>query len=164
MREIAIDGERIDSGPTVFTMRWVFDELFEQIGERLEDHVSLHPLDVLARHAWTDGTRLDLFADEERSADAIGRFSGRAEAEGYRAFCADAKRIFDVLKAPFICAPAPSMTALLRSSGFRDLTAISRSRRCGRRSALISAIRACSSCSVATPPTAARRHSMRPPP
>lgn len=124
LREIAIDGERIDSGPTVFTMRWVFDELFEQIGERLEDHVMLHPLDVLARHAWTDGAQLDLFADEERSADAIGGFSGRADAEGYRAFCADTKKIFDVLKAPFICAPAPSMTALLRSSGFRDLTAI----------------------------------------
>jgi 1-hydroxycarotenoid 3,4-desaturase len=124
MREIVIGGRPIDSGPTVLTMRWVFDELFASLGERLDDHVTLQPLQVLARHAWTDGTQLDLFADEARSADAIGQFAGAAHARGYLAFCADAKKIFEVLKAPFICAPTPSMTTLLRSSGFRDLTAI----------------------------------------
>ena len=124
MREVELGGRRVDSGPTVFTMRWVFDELFDALGERLDDHVALQPLSVLARHAWTDGSRLDLFADQERTADAIGGFAGRTDAEGFRAFSADAKKIFEVLKAPFICAPAPSMTALLRSSGFRDLTAI----------------------------------------
>jgi 1-hydroxycarotenoid 3,4-desaturase len=124
MREIVIGGRPIDSGPTVLTMRWVFDDLFASLGERLDDHLTLLPLQVLARHAWTDGTQLDLFADEARSADAIGQFAGAADARGYLAFCADAKKIFEVLKAPFICAPTPSMTALLRSSGFRDLTAI----------------------------------------
>lgn len=124
MREVERGGQRIDSGPTVFTMRWVFDALFDLLGERLEDHITLLPLNVLARHAWTDGSRLDLFADRERAADAIGDFAGRADADCFRAFSMDAKKIFDVLKAPFICAPAPSMTALLRSSGFRDLAAI----------------------------------------
>jgi 1-hydroxycarotenoid 3,4-desaturase len=124
MREVELGGCQIDSGPTVFTMRWVFDELFDLLGERLEDHVRLQPLSVLARHAWTDGSQLDLFADEERTADAIGGLAGRSDAEGFRAFSADARNIFGLLKAPFICAPAPSMRALLRSSGFRDLTAI----------------------------------------
>ena len=27
MREIDVEGQRIDAGPTVFTMRWVFDQL-----------------------------------------------------------------------------------------------------------------------------------------
>lgn len=124
MREVAFGDRRIDSGPTVFTMRWVFDALFDEIGERFDDHVALTPLDVLARHAWTDGSRFDLFADEARAADAIGDFAGRADAHGFRAFSADARKIFEVLRAPFICAPEPSMTALLRSAGFRDLTAI----------------------------------------
>jgi 1-hydroxycarotenoid 3,4-desaturase len=124
MREVELGGQRIDSGPTVFTMRWVFDGLFDLLRERLEDHITLQPLSVLARHAWADGSQLDLFADEDRTADAIGGFAGRADAEGFRAFSADAKKIFDVLKTPFICAPAASMTTLLRSSGFRDLTAI----------------------------------------
>jgi 1-hydroxycarotenoid 3,4-desaturase len=124
MGEVTVGCRPIDSGPTVLTMRWVFDDLFGELGERLDDHIRLQPLQVLARHAWTDGTQLDLFADEARSADAIGDFADAADARGYLAFCADAKRIFEVLKAPFICAPTPSITALLRSSGFRDLTAI----------------------------------------
>ncbi|MET0675733.1 MAG: 1-hydroxycarotenoid 3,4-desaturase CrtD [Bradyrhizobium sp.] len=124
MRELMVDAQPIDSGPTVFTMRWVFDDLFSEIGERLDDHLRLTPLEILARHAWTDGSGLDLFADEARSREAIGSFAGRANAAGYRAFCADARKIFEVLKTPFICSPAPSMTGLLRGTGFRDLTAI----------------------------------------
>lgn len=124
MREAIVGGRRIDCGPTVLTMRWVFDELFDSLGERLDDHLSLQPLSVLARHAWTDGSQLDLFADQDRTADAIGSFAGRSCAEGFRAFSLDAKRIFDVLRGSFICAPAPSMTSLLRNSGFRDLLAI----------------------------------------
>ena len=27
-----IDGQTIDAGPTVFTMRWVFDELLQSVG------------------------------------------------------------------------------------------------------------------------------------
>jgi 1-hydroxycarotenoid 3,4-desaturase len=124
IREVVFGRRSIDCGPTIFTMRWVFDELFDAFGERLDDHIALRPLRVLARHAWVDGRQLDLFADEEHTADAVGRLAGRADAEGFKAFSADAKKIFDVLKAPFICAPAPSMTSLLRSAGFRDLTAI----------------------------------------
>ncbi|CCD90165.1 hydroxyneurosporene and rhodopin dehydrogenase [Bradyrhizobium sp. ORS 285] len=124
MRQVAIGPARIDSGPTVFTMRWVFDELFDEIGTSIDDHLTLTPLDVLARHAWTDRRTLDLFVDEDRSTDAIGHFAGRSEAEGYRVFCRDARRIFETLRDPFIRTPAPSMTHLLRNAGFRDLTAI----------------------------------------
>lgn len=124
MRQISIGPARIDSGPTVFTMRWVFDELLAEAGTSLDDHLTLTPLEILARHAWTDHSRLDLFADEQRSADAIGRLAGRGDAEGYRAFCRDARRIFEVLRDPFIRTPTPSMTHLLRNAGFRDLTAI----------------------------------------
>ena len=82
MREIVVDGRGIDSGPTVMTMRWVFDELFADAGARLEDHVGLTAMEVLARHGWADGGRLDLFSDVERSADAIGGFASAADADG----------------------------------------------------------------------------------
>ena len=72
MREVMVGGARIDSGPTVLTMRWVFDELFQDAGGSLENSVRLTPASVLARHAWSQGASLDLYADKERSADAIG--------------------------------------------------------------------------------------------
>ena len=52
MRRVAVGSGSLDAGPTVFTMRWVFDRLFEAIGESFDDHVGLRPAEVLARHAW----------------------------------------------------------------------------------------------------------------
>jgi 1-hydroxycarotenoid 3,4-desaturase len=121
MRQLAVGDARIDSGPTVFTMRWVFDELFAQIGRDFSQAVTLEPLDILARHAWDGTSRLDLFADEDRSADAIGAFAGAAEAERYREFCRHTHRIYATLEKPFLRAPQASMGALMGSGGFRGL-------------------------------------------
>jgi len=121
MRQLGIGGSQVDSGPTVFTMRWVFDELFAAAGRNFSDHVSLRPLDTLARHAWNANDRLDLFADENRSVEAIGDFAGAAEAARYRGFCRDTRRIYDILETPFLRAPQPSMSGLLGAGGFRGL-------------------------------------------
>ena len=121
MRQVAIGPALIDSGPTVFTMRWVFEELFAAAGKNFADHVRLRPLEVLARHAWDEHARLDLFADEERTIDAIGDFAGAAEADGYRTFCRDTKRIYDILEKPFLRASQPSMGGLIGADGLRGL-------------------------------------------
>ena len=121
IRQVAIGPSLIDSGPTVFTMRWVFEELFAAAGKNFANHVRLQPLAVLARHAWNEHARLDLFADEARTVDAIGDFAGAAEANGYRAFCRDTQRIYDILEKPFLRASRPSMGGLIGADGLRGL-------------------------------------------
>jgi 1-hydroxycarotenoid 3,4-desaturase len=117
MRQVSLAGRSIDVGPTVLTMRWVFDELFAAVGLRFEDLVSLRPAEILARHAWLDGSRLDLFADLERSADAIGEFAGPREADGYRRFCHYAQEIYQTVEGPFLRADRPTMTTILSTAG-----------------------------------------------
>ncbi len=117
LRQVAVAGQRLDAGPTVFTMRWVFESIFADAGAVLSDHLSLRPASVLARHAWTADQSLDLFADLEQSADAIGRFAGAAEAAGFRAFSAEAQRIYATLEKPFIRGARPSMGSLVRDAG-----------------------------------------------
>ncbi len=121
MRQIAFGSTHVDSGPTVFTMRWVFEELFAAAGKNLNEVIQLKPLNILARHAWNQRDRLDLFADEEQSVDAIGNFAGPAEAERYRKFCNDSRRIYEILEKPFLRAASPSMAALVGSNGLRGL-------------------------------------------
>jgi 1-hydroxycarotenoid 3,4-desaturase len=121
IRQVGIGPARIDSGPTVFTMRWVFEELFAAAGRNFTDHVRLRPLSVLARHAWDQETRLDLFADEARSVDAIGSFAGAAEAQRYRKFCTDSRRIYQILEKPFLRTAKPSLPGLLTANGLRGL-------------------------------------------
>ena len=125
MREVIVGGRAIDAGPTVFTMRWVFESLFADAGVRLEDRLDLRPAEILARHAWSATERLDLFADPERSAEAIGGFAGPKAADGFRAFCRQAARTYATLETPFIKAPLPSMLTLARDvRSLRDLLAI----------------------------------------
>jgi 1-hydroxycarotenoid 3,4-desaturase len=114
----------VDAGPTVFTMRWIFEGLFAEAGERIEDALDLHAADTLARHAWRQGGRLDLFADVDRSADAIGTFAGAAEAQGYRDFVARSADIHRTLLGPFMAAERPSPLQLVQRVGWGRLDAL----------------------------------------
>lgn len=124
MRETAIDDRRIDVGPTVLTMRWVFDALFESAGARLDDYVALQKLNILARHSWSGDARLDLFADEAASADAIGVFAGAGEARGFRAFCGEARRMYETLRDPFLTSSKPNPLTLTARIGLARLDAL----------------------------------------
>lgn len=108
MRELSCSLGGIDSGPTVFTMKYVFDELFEKAGEVFEHSIELQKISTLARHAWDETKFFDLHASKEQSKDEIGQFFGRACADGYGRFCDDSASIFNSLKDTFIGASRPS--------------------------------------------------------
>ena len=127
MREVQTGGVRLDAGPTVFTMRWVFDALLADAGTTLAEHLTLHKTSILARHAWSETERLDLFADPVQTEDAIGQLAGAAEARGYRAFRDESRQIYRTLEQTFITAPRPSPVSLVRSvagQGFGGLWSI----------------------------------------
>jgi 1-hydroxycarotenoid 3,4-desaturase len=126
MRRVDVDGVGIDGGPTVFTMKWIFDGLFGDAGQRVEDHLVLHKADILARHAWRRGGTLDLFADVARSAEAIGDFAGAREAAAYRAFCTRAQGIYRTLVGPFIASERPSQFDLVRRVGLAHVDSLVR--------------------------------------
>jgi 1-hydroxycarotenoid 3,4-desaturase len=121
MREVSVAGLSMDAGPTVFTLPRVFEELFDDAGDDFHRRVRLTPAKVLARHAWDSRARLDLFADAERSAQAIGEFSGLRDAQGFLRFAAQAKRIYDTLDLTFMHAARPSPVQLTRRIGLRRL-------------------------------------------
>jgi 1-hydroxycarotenoid 3,4-desaturase len=83
------------------------------------DYVELAPLEILARHAWADGSRLDLFADIEASATAITEFADASEAEGYKRFCAHTQRIYEIVEEPFLRSERPSMASVVTAKGLR---------------------------------------------
>lgn len=124
MRAQVVDGTAIDAGPTVLTLRWILEEIFAAAGARLDEHLALTPLSVLARHAWggdAQRDRLDLFADPARSAEAIGDFAGAAEAKRFVAFCAEARRVYTTLEPTYIRAARPSVPGMIAALGPRGL-------------------------------------------
>jgi 1-hydroxycarotenoid 3,4-desaturase len=126
MRRIAVAGASLDAGPTVLTMRWAFEELFASAGERLDAHLTLTPLEILARHAWSESERLDLFASVSRTQEAIGALAGAAEARRYGQFCLESRRIYDALEKPFMRSSRTTPVGLVGRAGIKGLSGLSR--------------------------------------
>ena len=126
LRQIAIDNCPLDVGPTVLTMRWVFDDLFAALGSAVDDHLTLHRASVLARHAWDERGSLDLHADRAQTIDAIGDFAGADEARRYAAFSARAAAVFETLDVPFMRVGNPSLFGLVSHRRFANLRGLTR--------------------------------------
>ncbi len=122
IRALNVGGRMIDAGPTVFTMRWVFESLFANAGAHFADAVRLRLPQVLARHAWDGEARLDLFSEVERSVEAISELSGPAEGRRYRTFSEDTKKTYETLEKSFILAAAPTPVSLALSAGIRGIS------------------------------------------
>lgn len=126
MRQPRVDGATIDSGPTVMTMRWVFDEILQKVGTRLDSELDLTALNVLARHHWADGGTLDLYADPQQSLEAVGRFAGAQEARRFEQFCQTARQVYQTLEGPFIRSSAPTLGRMGSALGARGLATLAR--------------------------------------
>ena len=128
IREVDVGGTKIDGGPTVFTMAWVFESLFDDAGESLQSCLPLDSATILARHRWCDThgkiSALDLYADIDQSVDAISDFAGKAEGQGYRDFCARSQDIYETLREPFIARQLPNPLSLVSRVGFNRLDAL----------------------------------------
>ena len=116
MRTVPSPAGPVDAGPTVLTLRAVFDDLFSLAGERLEDHLTLLPQRRLARHWWPDGSRLDLTGDAATDAAAIERLAGPAEARAFLRFDRLARALHAAFEAPVMQAPKPDPAAILKAT------------------------------------------------
>lgn len=127
IRQVSVGGSLIDSGPTVFTMRWVFDQILHSVGHSLDELITLRPLRILARHAWGHSPqRLDLFSDIHRTAEEIGRFSSPAEGQRFLGFCDTARKVYQALEGPYIRSARPTIAGLTSQLGINGLTTLGR--------------------------------------
>ncbi|MEO1107813.1 MAG: 1-hydroxycarotenoid 3,4-desaturase CrtD [Pseudomonadota bacterium] len=112
IRTLPSESGPVDAGPTVLTLRHVFDDVFANLGERLSDHLELHRLPIIARHFWPNGTTLDLHDRLDANRKAIKEFAGpEAEAEFMR-FSAETKALFVALNPAMMEKPQPSPVEL----------------------------------------------------
>lgn len=124
MRQVVVGDAAFDAGPTVLTMRHVFESLFADAGADFVTRVPTRPLETLARHAWPDGSQLDLFADHARSAAAIAAFAGPEAAAGFERFHAYAAAIYAEVEGPFIHGPRPTMGSIVAARGMKVFSAL----------------------------------------
>lgn len=124
LRQVSVAGCQLDAGPTVLTMRWVFDSLFEAAGCGLDANLSVRPMQRLARHAWDSNAMLDLYADPQRTTEAIGEFSGKHDARNFQDFSRRTARVYAALETPFIQRADPSLARLVAHHVSRGMPGI----------------------------------------
>ena len=101
MSEYLADGFRWDMGPSVITMRHVLEELFQSIGRRLEDYLTLLPLEPLTRYFYSDGTQLNVTANLTEMLTQIHALEPH-DVEGYLHYLSYVARIYRITSPVFI--------------------------------------------------------------
>ena len=126
---LEIDGYRFDTGPTVLTMPELIADALACVDERVEDWLDLRPVDPAYRAFFPDGSHLDVIADVDRMAAAVGEVCSGRDADGYRRFAAYVSRLFEVewqhfidrnLDSPLSLA-TPALAKLVAMGGMRRM-------------------------------------------
>ncbi len=113
MHTRAVDDREVDGGPTVLTMRSIFEQLFADAGACLNDRLTLLESPIIARHAWSHGGVLDLYPDAQRSRQSIEDFAGTENAAGFERFYSQSARIHQTLSETFMTASKPDPVTLV---------------------------------------------------
>jgi len=112
MRTLPSVAGPVDAGPTVLTMKHVFETLFADTGSALANHVTLAQEDIIARHFWPDGKVLDLMTDPDQSLANITHIFGKKAGAEFTAFRNRAATLFEAFDGPIMQTAKPSLPAI----------------------------------------------------
>ena len=94
-------GFRFDTGPSLITMPWVFEELFEVAGSRLSEHLELLRLEPLADYAFADGTCFTYSSSLPEWMKTVRQLDER-DVDGFLRFLELGARLYQVSNATFL--------------------------------------------------------------
>ena len=90
-----VDGYTFDAGPTIVTVPFLLEELWNLAGRKLADDVELRLLDPFYRIRFADGDHFDYSGDPKRMRDEVLRIDPAA-GPGYAAFMAEADLCYEL--------------------------------------------------------------------
>jgi phytoene desaturase len=123
-------GYALDTGPSVFTAPELVADTLGAVGEKLEERLTLVPLETTYRAQFGDGSTLDVHADPEAFAAEVAALCGPAEAAALRRYLADLAELYRLQLGTFIDrnldSPldllGPELWSLARRGGFGRLS------------------------------------------
>lgn len=107
MNRIQSEGFTFDTGPSLITMRWVFEELFTAAGKRIDDYLRFTAMRPLARYRFDDGTQFTYSSNLPEWLDTVRSLEPR-DVDGFFRFLRLGARIFELSKATFLRRPPSS--------------------------------------------------------
>ncbi|MDZ7806781.1 MAG: phytoene desaturase family protein [Gracilimonas sp.] len=111
MNQIKSKGFRFDTGPSLLTMPFLLEKLFDECGETLADHLELIPLDPVCKYFYQDGTEFNNFENRQDSIEEIKSFAPE-DAQSYSDFLDHAATLYHKTADAFIFNPLYSFKDL----------------------------------------------------
>ncbi len=101
LNSIERDGFSFDTGPSLITMPYVLEDLFQSANRDLKDYLDLLPLDITCRYFYHDGLTLNAWRDHGRLAEEFGRLNPH-DGAALSHFLAFARNIYQAAADPFL--------------------------------------------------------------
>jgi phytoene desaturase len=123
-------GYALDTGPSVFTAPELVADALGAVGEKLEERLTLLPLETTYRAQYADGSHLDVHADPDAFSAEVERTCGPDEADALRRYLAGLAALYRLQLRTFIDrnldSPldllGPELLTLARRGGFGRLS------------------------------------------
>ncbi len=114
----AAQGFTFDTGPSLITMPWIFEDLFRAAGADMSERLEIVPVRPLARYVYPDGTAFTFSTNAAEWGAAVSELEPRDVQGFYRIMSLGAK-LYELSKATFLNQapgepPGPGMLRALR--------------------------------------------------
>jgi phytoene desaturase len=94
-RPFVQDGFIFDSGPTIVTAPFLFEELWQLCGKTFSDDIDLRALDPYYRITFDDGGHFDAFADDVAMKQEVARIAPH-DVDGFERYMQHSERLFRI--------------------------------------------------------------------
>lgn len=94
-------GFRFDTGPSLITMPWIFGELFEAAGRKIEDYLEVIPVNPISEYIYPDGTRFTYTSSLPDWIETVRRLEPR-DVDGFMRFMKLGAQLYEVSKDTFL--------------------------------------------------------------
>lgn len=95
------NGFRFDTGPSLITMRWVFEDLFKATDNSLKDYIELTQMHPLADYVYADGTKFSYSSSMPEWLETLRQIEPK-DVDGFLRFMNLGASLFEVSKETFL--------------------------------------------------------------
>ncbi len=111
-----LDGFGFDLGPSILTMKHIFEKLFKNQGQTMDDYIPTVRLDLEWRSFFPDGTHLDLYGDLRKMYTENDLLSNK-DMEEYNAFLNYAKKLYEVTEKGYFNEGLDNLSEIVKYHG-----------------------------------------------
>lgn len=122
---VSFDGFRFDAGPSLLTMPFVLEDLFNAAGKRINDYIQLKKPELICKYFYPDSTIINAYSDVIKLADeiAVKTSDSKVSVSNYFRYC---KTIYDLTAELFLFNSPSQLKTYFSTNAVKTLLRIHR--------------------------------------